>query len=568
MQPALIPNSGLTAEDKRTLWASADKLRGHLDAAEYKHVVLGLIFLKYISDAFEEHYAKLDALRDEGVDPEDKDEYLAEGIFWVPADARWSVLRDNARQPTIGTLVDGAMDAIERENPTLRDVLSKGYARPTLDKTRLGGLIDLFSNLDVGGREHRSRDVLGQVYEYFLAEFAGSEGKQGGEFYTPAPVVRVLVSMLAPFRGRVYDPCCGSGGMFVQSERFVEEHSGRLGDISVYGQESNPTTWKLAKMNLAIRGIEANLGNRPADTFHNDLHPDLRADYIVANPPFNISDWGGDRLRDDRRWQYGAPPVGNANYAWVQHFHFHLAPNGVAGFVLANGSLSTNTGGEGEIRRQLVENDQVDCIVALPGQLFYSTQIPVSLWFLARNKQNGRGMDNRPLRDRSGEILFIDARKLGRMEDRTRRTLDPEDIARIADTYHAWRGDGDAEYADVPGFCKAATLDEVRAHGHVLTPGRYVGAEAVEDDGEPFEDKMRRLVTTLEAVRRVGAAGRIRKLRGGFAGDTDTRVRRSGAIRAPVASSASALTVRFGRDGRVRPRDERHRLSGRIPAWL
>ena len=498
MQPALIPNSGLTAEDKRTLWASADKLRGHLDAAEYKHVVLGLIFLKYISDAFEEHYAKLDALRDEGVDPEDKDEYLAEGIFWVPADARWSVLRDNARQPTIGTLVDGAMDAIERENPTLRDVLSKGYARPTLDKTRLGGLIDLFSNLDVGGREHRSRDVLGQVYEYFLAEFAGSEGKQGGEFYTPAPVVRVLVSMLAPFRGRVYDPCCGSGGMFVQSERFVEEHSGRLGDISVYGQESNPTTWKLAKMNLAIRGIEANLGNRPADTFHNDLHPDLRADYIVANPPFNISDWGGDRLRDDRRWQYGAPPVGNANYAWVQHFHFHLAPNGVAGFVLANGSLSTNTGGEGEIRRQLVENDQVDCIVALPGQLFYSTQIPVSLWFLARNKQNGRGMDNRPLRDRSGEILFIDARKLGRMEDRTRRTLDPEDIARIADTYHAWRGDGDAEYADVPGFCKAATLDEVRAHGHVLTPGRYVGAEAVEDDGEPFEDKMRRLVTTLE----------------------------------------------------------------------
>ena len=498
MQPALIPNTGLTAEDKRTLWAAADKLRGHLDAAEYKHIVLGLIFLKYISDAFEERYDTLDAMRDEGVDPEDKDEYLAEGIFWVPPDARWSVLRDNARQPTIGTLVDGAMDAIERENPTLRDVLPKGYARPTLDKQRLGGLIDLFSNLDVGGRDHRSRDVLGQVYEYFLAEFAGSEGKQGGEFYTPAPVVRVLVSMLAPFRGRVYDPCCGSGGMFVQSERFVEEHSGRLGDISIYGQESNPTTWKLAKMNLAIRGIEADLGNRPADTFHNDLHPDLRADYILANPPFNISDWGGERLRDDRRWEHGAPPAGNANYAWVQHIHFHLAPNGVAGFVLANGSLSTNTGGEGEIRRRLVEDDQVDCVVALPGQLFYSTQIPVSLWFLARNKQNGRGMDNHPLRDRSGEILFIDARKLGRMEDRTRRTLDPEDIAKIAGTYHAWRGDGDAEYADVPGFCKAATLDEVRAHGHVLTPGRYVGAEAVEDDGEPFEEKMQRLVATLE----------------------------------------------------------------------
>lgn len=498
MQSALPMSSSLSREDKAKLWAAADKLRGHLDAADYKQVVLGLIFLKYISDAFEEHYTDLETKRDVGIDPEDKDEYLADGIFWVPPDARWSILSKNARQPTIGTLVDGAMESLERENPGLRDILPKGYARPTLDKVRLGDLIVLFTNLDVGGRDRRSRDVLGQVYEYFLSEFAGAEGKQGGEFYTPAPLVRVLVEMLAPFRGRVYDPCCGSGGMFVQSERFVEEHSGRLGDISIFGQESNPTTWRMAKMNLAIRRIEANLGPHFGDTFHNDLHPDLRADYILANPPFNISDWGGERLRDDRRWQYGVPPVGNANYAWVQHFLFHLAPNGVAGFVLANGSLSTNSSGEGEIRRRVVEADLVDCIVAMPGQLFYSTQIPVSLWFLARNKRNGHGTDNRPLRDRSGEILFIDARKLGRMEDRVHRTLDSDDIASIAGTYHAWRGDSDEPYADVPGFCRAATLDEVREHNHVLTPGRYVGAEAAEADAEPFEDKMQRLVATLE----------------------------------------------------------------------
>lgn len=500
MQTALPLANGLTSEEKNKLWAAADKLRGHLDAADYKHVVLGIIFLKYISDAFEEHYQELESQRDAGVDPEDKDEYLAEGIFWVPPDARWSVLQQNAKQPTIGTIIDGAMESLERENPTLREVLPKGYARPTLDKRRLGELIDLFANLDVGGKDRRSRDVLGQVYEYFLAKFASAEGKQGGEFYTPRPVVQVLVEMLAPYRGRVYDPCCGSGGMFVQSEQFVEEHSGRLGDISIFGQESNPTTWRLAKMNLAIRRIEANLGPHHGDTFHHDLHPDLRADYILANPPFNISDWGGERLRDDRRWQFGAPPPGNANYAWVQHILFHLAPNGVAGFVLANGSLSTNTSGEGEIRKRLVEADLVDCIVALPGQLFYSTQIPVSLWFLARNKQNGRGMDNTPLRDRSGEILFIDARKLGRMEDRIHRTLDPEDIARIAGTYHAWRGDGgERVYEDVPGFCKVAALDEVRGHGHVLTPGRYVGVEAQEDDGEPFPEKMARLTATLDA---------------------------------------------------------------------
>ncbi len=496
MQAALPLASSLSNAEKAKLWAAADKLRGHLDAAEYKHVVLGLIFLKYISDAFEEHYAELDAQRDAGVDPEDKDEYAAEGIFWVPLDARWSVLCNNAKQPTIGTLIDGAMEALERENPKLRDVLPKGYARPTLDKRRLGELIDLFTNLEVGGKDRRSRDVLGQVYEYFLAEFASAEGKQGGEFYTPQSVVRVLVEMLAPYRGRVYDPCCGSGGMFVQSEQFVEEHSGRLGDISIFGQESNPTTWKLANMNLAIRRIEANLGPHHADTFQHDLHPDLRADYILANPPFNISDWGGERLRDDRRWQFGVPPTSNANYAWIQHIQFHLAPNGSAGFVLANGSLSSNTSGEAEIPKRVVEADLVDCIVALPGQLFYSTQIPVSLWFLAKNKRNGRGIENKLLRDRSSEMLFIDARNFGRMQDRIHRVLDPEDIVRIAGTYHAWRGDG-GEYADVPAFCKAVRIGDVQSHNYVLTPGRYVGAEAAVDEGVPFENRMLQLTTEL-----------------------------------------------------------------------
>jgi type I restriction enzyme M protein len=498
MQTALPITTTLTSDEKAKLWAAADKLRGHLDAAEYKHVVLGLIFLKYISDAFEERYAELVEMQqdDPGIDPEEEDEYIAEGYFWVPPDARWQVLKDNAKQPTIGTLIDGAMESLERANPTLRDVLPKQYARPTLDKRRLGELIDLFSNLDVGGKATRSRDVLGQVYEYFLAEFASKEGKQGGEFYTPAPVVRVLVEMLAPFKGRVYDPCCGSGGMFVQSEKFVEEHSGRLGDISIFGQESNPTTWKLAKMNLAIRRIEANLGPQPGDTFHNDLHPDLRADYILANPPFNISDWGGERLQNDKRWQYGPPPKGNANYGWVQHILSKLAPNGVAGFILANGSLSTNTSGEGEIRKHIIEADLIDCIVSLPGQLFYSTQIPVSLWFLARNKRNGRGLEGKPLRDRSGEILFIDARKLGRMEDRIHRTLDPADITSIASTYHAWRGDG-GTYEDIPGFCNAATLEDVRSHGHLLTPGRYVGVELSHATSEAFDSTMRRLTADL-----------------------------------------------------------------------
>ena len=488
-----------------TLWQAADKLRNNLDAAEYKHVVLGLIFLKYISDAFEERH---EFLREATGDPkseffvkeesarlqvmEDRDEYLAESVFWVPKEARWSFLQANAKQPNIGTLVDDAMAAIERDNPSLKGVLPKEYGRPALDKHRLGELIDLIGTIGLGSKADRSKDILGRVYEYFLSQFASAEGKKGGQFYTPRCVVRVLVDMLAPYKGRVFDPCCGSGGMFVQSESFVEAHGGRRGDISIYGQESNPTTWRLAKMNLAIRGIENNLGPEHADTFHRDLHKDLKADYVLANPPFNDSDWRGQQLREDIRWKYGVPPVGNANFAWVQHFIHHLAPTGLAGFVLANGSMSSNQSGEGEIRKAIIEADLVDCMVAMPGQLFYSTQIPVCLWFLARDKKNGR------FRDRRGEVLFIDARKLGTMIDRVHRELTDDDIRRVAGTYHAWRGDeGAGEYADVPGFCMAAKLDDIRKHGHVLTPGRYVGAEDVEDDGEPFEDKMKRLTATL-----------------------------------------------------------------------
>ena len=489
------PDSPLGLEAK--LWQAADKLRNNMDAAEYKHVVLGLLFLKYVSDSFEEHHAKLTNEVSQGANPEDPDEYRADNVFWVPKEARWSVLQANAKRPEIGKVIDDAMVAIERDNKSLKGVLPKDYARPGLDKQRLGELIDLVGTIGLGDKEHRSRDMLGRVYEYFLSQFASAEGKKGEQFYTPRSVVRVLVEMLAPYKGRVYDPCCGSGGMFVQSEKFIEVHGGRIGDISIYGQESNHTTWKLAAMNLAIRGIAANLGPENADSFHKDLHPDLKADYILANPPFNSSDWGGDRLREDRRWVYGVPPTGNANFAWVQHFIFHLAPNGVAGFVLANGSLSSNQSGEGEIRKNMVEADVVDCIVALPGQLFYSTQIPVSLWFVSRNKKNGKGLEGKPLRDRSGEILFIDARKLGFMADRTHRDLSDEDIAKIARTYHNWRGDGDGTYEDVAGFCKSAKLEEVRTHGHVLTPGRYVGAEEVEDDGEPFEEKMKRLTGQL-----------------------------------------------------------------------
>ena len=470
-----------------------------MDAAEYKHVVLGLIFLKYVSDAFEEFHARLVSTEIAAeADPEDPDEYRAENIFWVPQEARWSTLQANAKRPEIGKIIDDAMVAIERENKSLKAILPKDYARTSLDKQRLGELVDLVGTIGLGQKEHRSKDILGRVYEYFLSQFASAEGKRGGQFYTPRSVVSVLVEMLAPYKGRVFDPCCGSGGMFVQSEKFIEAHGGRIGDISIYGQESNNTTWKLAAMNLALRGIEANLGKENADSFHRDLHPDLKADYILANPPFNSSDWGGDRLREDKRWVYGVPPAGNANFAWVQHFISHLAPNGVAGFVLANGSLSSNQSGEGEIRKNMVEADVVDCIVAMPGQLFYSTQIPVSLWFVSRNKKNGKGQEGKPLRDRSGEILFIDARKLGFMADRTHRDLSDEDIAKIAGTYHHWRGDGAGQYENIPGFCKKATLEEVRTHGHVLTPGRYVGAEEVEGDGEPFEEKMKRLTAQLD----------------------------------------------------------------------
>jgi type I restriction enzyme M protein len=523
-------SSAATVGFEAKLWAAADALRNNMDAAEYKHVVLGLIFLKYISDAFEAKYAALDAERAEGADPEDPDEYRAERIFWVPREARWSYLKANAPQPTIGKTVDDAMAAIERDNPPLKGVLPKDYARPGLDKQRLGQLINLLSDVALGAPANRARDTLGRVFEYFLGQFASAEGKKGGQFYTPESVVRTLVEMLAPYKGRVYDPCCGSGGMFVQSEKFIEAHAGKIGDISIYGQESNYTTWRLAVMNLAIRGIDAQIAH--GDTFHNDRHPDLRADYILANPPFNDSDWRGDVLKGDKRWVYGVPPAGNANYAWIQHFLHHLSPTGTAGFVLANGSMSSNQSGEGDIRKALIEADLVDCMVALPGQLFYSTQIPVCLWFLTRNKLGAPSPNSTRQRKRTGETLFIDARKLGHLVDRTHRVLSDADIARIAGTYHAWRGDtlpgapspssvtgspspssapgtpspssapgspspSSAPYQDIPGFCKSATLDDIRKHGYVLTPGRYVGAAEVEDDDDPFDEKMRRLVAQL-----------------------------------------------------------------------
>ncbi|MDZ8086016.1 MAG: class I SAM-dependent DNA methyltransferase [Nostoc sp. DedQUE12b] len=483
--------NGATLGFEQALWLAADKQRGHMDAAEYKHVVLGLIFLKYISDAFSELYNIYS--QQAHVDPEDRDEYTAENVFWVPKEARWSYLQANAKQPTIGKLLDEAMDAIEKENPSLKGVLPKDYNKPALDKQLLGEIIDLIAKIGLGDEASRSKDVLGRVYEYFLGQFATAEGKRGGQFYTPRCVVQLLVEMIEPYKGRIYDPCCGSGGMFVQSEKFVEAHGGRIGDISIYGQESNPTTWKLCKMNLAIRGIDGNIGAHNADTFHNDLHKDLKADFILANPPFNMSDWGGERLREDTRWQYGTPPVGNANYGWVQQMIHHLAPNGIAGFVLANGSMSSNQSGEGDIRQAIIDADLVDCMVALPGQLFYNTQIPACLWFFARNKKNGK------FRDRAGETLFIDARKMGFLLDRVHRELTEEEIARIAQTYHAWRGEKEAaEYKDIPGFCKSAKLNEIVSHSYVLTPGRYVGAEEVEDDNEAFEEKMLHLTKKLE----------------------------------------------------------------------
>ncbi len=498
------PTASLGFESK--LWEAADLLRNNMDPAEYKHVVLGLLFLKYIEDAFEERRA---ALRSSVADPdsdyyvkesareaereallEDRDEYTAENVFWVPKLARWSHLQAQAKQPTIGKTIDDAMDAIERENPTLKGILPKVFALPNLDKHGLGKLIDIFSSIGLGTKLQQDKDTLGRIYEYFLSKFASSEGKGGGEFYTPTSLVRLLVTMLEPYKGRVYDPCCGSGGMFVQSLKFIDAHNGRRDQITVYGQESNRTTWRMAQMNLAIRGMETNLGSKHADSFHEDLHPDLRADFVLANPPFNISEWGGERLENDVRWKYGTPPTGNANYGWVQHFIHHLAPTGTAGFVLANGSMSSMQSGEGDIRQRIAEADLVDCLVACPGQLFYATQIPVCLWFLTKNKA-GTGH-----RDRRGETLFIDARKIGRMETRVHRVFDLGDIAKVADTYHGWRIKG-GSYEDAAGFSKSATLEEIKAHDFVLTPGRYVGAEEVEDDGEPFEEKMARLTGQL-----------------------------------------------------------------------
>ncbi|HOY26412.1 MAG TPA: class I SAM-dependent DNA methyltransferase [Mesotoga sp.] len=501
------------------LWQAADKLRGNMDAAEYKHVVLGLIFLKYISDAFEEKYADLKSREEtEFTDPEDPDEYLADNIFWVPAKARWSNIKTSAKKPEIGRIIDEAMEALEKENDTLAGVLTKDYSRESLDKRRLGELIDLISTIGLGDKESQTKDVLGRVYEYFLGKFADAEGKNGGQFYTAKCIVELLVEMIEPYKGRILDPCCGSGGMFVQSEKFIQSHGGRRTDVSIYGQESNSTTVKLAKMNMAIRQIDAKI--EYGDSFHNDKFKDLRVDYLLANPPFNDSDWGGNSLRDDVRWKFGIPPAGNANYAWIQHFISHLAPNGIAGFVMANGSLSSNQSGEGDIRKNIIEADLVDCIVALPGQLFYNTMIPVCLWFVYRDRQNNK------FRDRRGETLFMDARKLGEMIDRKHKTLTEEDIKKIADTYHTWRGEmasmetgqtllaaeqstienylkesGEREepegYEDIPGFCKTATIDEIRKNGYILTPGRYVGMEEIEDDGIPFEEKMAELSATL-----------------------------------------------------------------------
>ena len=467
---------------EKQIWDAACVLRGNIDASEYKSVVLGLIFLKYISDRFEEKYQELLAEGD-GFE-EDIDEYTSEGIFFVPANARWSVIASKAHTPEIGTVIDDAMRAIEKENKRLKDILPKNFARPELDKRRLGDVVDLFTNIQM--IEHGSeKDILGRTYEYCLSKFAEQEGKLAGEFYTPSCVVRTLVEVLQPYNGRVYDPACGSGGMFVQSAKFIERHSGNINNLSVYGQDSNPTTWKMAQMNLAIRGIEANLGEYNADTFFNDCHPTLRADFIMANPPFNLSDWGADKLKDDVRWKYGMPPAGNANFAWLQHMIHHLAPNGKIGMVLANGSLSSQSGGEGEIRRNIINADLVECIVAMPTQLFYTTQIPVSLWFLAKNKKQ------------KGKTLFIDARKMGTMVTRKLRELTEEDIAKIADTYNAY-ADGTLE--DAKGFCVVVTTEEIAKQDYILTPGRYVGIEEQQEDGEPFEEKMARLTGELSEL--------------------------------------------------------------------
>ena len=464
------------------IWKAACVLRGNIDAAEYKSVVLGLIFLKYISDRFERKYEDLKA-EGEGFE-EDVDEYISEGIFFVPQGARWSDIAANAHTPEIGMVIDNAMRSIEKENSRLKGILPKNFARPELDKRRLGDVVDLFTNIKM--HEHgNEKDILGRTYEYCLSKFAEQEGKLAGEFYTPSCVVRTLVEILQPYHGRVYDPCCGSGGMFVQSAKFIENHSGNINDISVYGQDSNPTTWKMAQMNLAIRGIDADLGQYNADTFFNDCHPTLRADYIMANPPFNLSDWGADKLQDDVRWKYGIPPAGNANFAWLQHMIYHLAPNGRIGMVLANGSLSSQSGGEGEIRKNIINADLVDCIIAMPAQLFYTTQIPVSLWFLAKNKKQ------------KGKTLFIDARKMGTMVTRKLRELTEEDIKKLAETYKAFT-EGSLE--NVKGFCAVVETAEIAKQDYILTPGRYVGIEEQQDDGEPFEEKMTRVTAELSEM--------------------------------------------------------------------
>lgn len=538
---------------ERKLWTAADKLRSNLDAAVYKHVVLGLIFLKYVSDAFEERQRELREQfthpdHDYYMDPDEyggagtqeyedniatelevRDYYTEKNVFWVPVEARWQTLRDCAQLPpkaalpwnkpgkdepeemrSVGWLIDNAMEAVERENARLKNVLNKDFARVQLDSSKLAGLISHFSDTDFSAKEYKgqpldlkSKDILGHVYEYFLGQFALAEGKKGGQYYTPKSIVTLIVEMLQPFKGRVYDPAMGSGGFFVQSEEFIEQHSGKpangqskkaTGQISVYGQESNPTTWRLAAMNMAIRGIDFNFGGGPADTLLNDLLPDLRADYVMANPPFNMKEWWNEKLANDPRWIVGTPPQGNANFAWLQHMLHHLAPTGSMALLLANGSMSSNTNNEGEIRKRLVEDDYVECMVALPGQLFTNTQIPACIWFLTRDKQNGFALDKKK-RDRRGDFLFIDARQLGYMKDRVLRDFTLNDIKKIADTFHAWQQD--EGYEDVPGFCKSASLEEVRKHEHVLTPGRYVGAAEQEDDGEPFAEKMQRLTAQL-----------------------------------------------------------------------
>jgi type I restriction enzyme M protein len=482
---------------EKTLFAAADKMRGSMDAGEYKHIALGLLFLRYVSVSFQRLHDKLAA--DDYADPEDRDEYLAESVFWVPEKARWSTISRNAKSPEIGVMIDAAMREIEAANPSLKGALPKVFGRESLDKTMLSGLLDLFTNdIRLDGTP-ADFDLIGRIYEYCIGEFASNEGKRGGEFYTPKSVVDTLIEMIEPTRGRVYDPCCGTGGFFVQSEKFIEAHQGTRADIAIYGQERNHTTFGLARMNLAIRGIFANIRWNPEGTLVRDAFPDERFDYILANPPFNISDWSGEMLREDARWKFGAPPAGNANFAWIQHIHARLSATGIGGVVMANGSMSSMAGGEGEIRRALIEGEAVDCMVALPGQLFYGTQIPACLWIMAKDKSNGIAKDAK-LRDRRGEVLFIDARKMGALVpgSRKQKELSEDEIARIARTYHAWRGEPDAgPYADEPGFCKAATRDEIASHGFVLTPGRYVGAGAAEADDEPFDEKFERLMSEL-----------------------------------------------------------------------